>query len=132
MAALNRALAFSQTDDVAVLVAQHLKFDVARVLDVALQVKVAVAEGARGLRLRLTVEPGQFILVAHNTHAAPAAAGRGLDDDRKTDLARPFLRFFGSSDHSIRTGNDLHSVLFHGGASFFLFAHEPDNIGSRT
>src|SRR5205807_10283649 len=60
VASLNRALAFSQTDNVAVLVAQHLEFDVARVLDVLLEIKIAVAEGGRGLRLRLTKKRGQF------------------------------------------------------------------------
>ena len=45
VAPLNRALAFSQADDAAVLVAQHLELDVARVLDIAFQVKVAIAEG---------------------------------------------------------------------------------------
>ncbi len=129
VAPLNRALALPQADDVAVLVAQHLEFDVARVLDISLHVKIAVAEGGRGLRLRLPVEPGQFLFVAHNAHAAPAAAGRGLEDDRKADLPRPLERFSIGGDHAVRAGKDRHAVLFHGGARFFFFAHQPDDIG---
>src|ERR1019366_7360484 len=132
VAPLNRALAFSQADNVAVLVAQHLELDVARVLDIAFQVKVAVAEGARGLRLRLTVKAGQLIFIAHYAHAAPPAPRRGLEDDRKADLTRPLARFFIGGDHAVRAGKDGHAVLFHGGASFFFFAHQPDDIGSGS
>src|SRR5207302_8650101 len=70
VASLNRALAFSQTDDVAVLVPEHLKFDVARVLNIFFQIEIPIAEGGRGLRLRLTEKRGQFIFVAHDAHAA--------------------------------------------------------------
>src|SRR5262249_3235884 len=52
VAALNRALALSEADDVSVLVSENLKFDVPWVLDVLLHVEVAVAEGLGGLRLR--------------------------------------------------------------------------------
>src|SRR5208282_3190363 len=132
VAALYRALAFAQADHVTVLVTQDLELDVARVLDVAFQVKVAVAEGTRGFRLRLAVERRQFVFVAHNAHATPAAAGGGFYDDGKADLPRPFARFFCRRDHAVRAGDDRHSVLFHGGAGFFFFAHEADDIRSGT
>ena len=62
MAALDGALALSEADDVAVLVGQHLEFDVARVLDVLLHVEVAIAEGFGGFGLRLLVKRGQVRL----------------------------------------------------------------------
>src|SRR6516162_2981561 len=46
MPPLNAALPLAQTDDVAVLVGQHLKLDVPRSLDELLHVKIAVTEGA--------------------------------------------------------------------------------------
>ena len=54
MPALDGAFALAQNLDVAVLVGQHLKFDVARVLDQLLHVHVAAGERRRrfGLRLR--------------------------------------------------------------------------------
>src|SRR5258708_6330597 len=104
VASLNRALAFSQTNDVAVLVAQHLEFDVARVLYILLEIKVAIAEGGRGLRLRLPEKRGQFIFIAHNAHAPPAATGGGFEDDRKFNLPGPLHRFFLRADHPTRTG----------------------------
>ena len=62
MAALDRAVALAQVDDVALAVGQHLDLDVARVVQVALQVDgrvgeelLAFAAGAleRGLELLL-------------------------------------------------------------------------------
>src|SRR5713101_9828759 len=102
MAPLNRALAFPQADYVAVLVRQHLEFDMARILDVAFHVKVAVAEGGRGLRLRLPVKPGQFVFIAHNAHAPPPATCRGLEYDGKFNFPRPLARFFLGGDYSVR------------------------------
>ena len=51
MAPLDRALALAEVDDRAVMIAEHLELDVARVLDVLLDVDVADAE--RGFRFAL-------------------------------------------------------------------------------
>src|ERR1017187_379727 len=132
MAALNRALALSQTDNVAVLVPQDLKFNVTRILDIALQIEITVAEGGRGLRLRLAVEHRQFVFVADNAHTPSAPARRGFYDDWESDLPRPFARFSRRGAHAVRAGNDRDAVLFHGGASFLFFAHEPDDVRWRA
>ena len=47
MPPLDRALALAQAHDIAVLVGQHLKLNVPRMLDVLLHVQIAVAERAR-------------------------------------------------------------------------------------
>ena len=52
VAALDRALALAEVHDVAVLVAEHLDLDVARRLDVLLEVDVADAERGFGLARR--------------------------------------------------------------------------------
>ncbi len=52
MAPLDRALAFAEVDDRAVMVAEDLELDVARRFEVALDVDIAVAEGGLGLPLR--------------------------------------------------------------------------------
>ena len=49
MAALNAALALAEMQHVAVVIAQHLKLDVAGTLDEFLQVDVGNAEGLLGL-----------------------------------------------------------------------------------
>ena len=51
VAPLNRALALAEVHDGAVVIAEHLELDVARVLDVFLDVDVADAEGRFGLAL---------------------------------------------------------------------------------
>ena len=52
MAPLDRALALAEVDDGAVVIAEDLELDVARVLDVLLEVDVADAERRFGLALR--------------------------------------------------------------------------------
>ena len=52
MAALDRALALAEVDNRAVMIAQHLKLDMARVLDVLLDVDVADAKRRLGFALR--------------------------------------------------------------------------------
>src|SRR3954463_7182865 len=49
MAALNRALALTKVNDGAMVIAEYLKFDMTRVLDVLLEIDVSHAE--RGFRL---------------------------------------------------------------------------------
>ena len=60
VAALDRALALAEVDDVAVVIAEDLELDVARVLDVLLDVDVADAEGRLGLALRGLERLGQL------------------------------------------------------------------------
>ena len=91
---LDRALAFSQADHIAVLVGQNLELDVARVLDVLLHVEIAVAERRRRFLLCLPVQSRQILLVAHDAHAAPATTRRRLDDHRVSDLPRPLRGLF--------------------------------------
>ena len=88
VAALDRALALAEGDDLAVPVGEQLDLDVSRPLDVALVVDGVVAES--GLRLA----PGGFRCllelrrIADDAHAAAAAARCRLDDEREADLVR--------------------------------------------
>ena len=83
---LHRAVPLAQVDHPAVAVAHHLDLDVARVLQVLLDVDRAVAERRQRLVLGQAEELGELLGVLRDAHALPAAAGRGLDDDRKADL----------------------------------------------
>jgi hypothetical protein len=60
VAALRRALALVEMDDVAVGVAEHLEFDMPRMLDVALEDHARVAERAGRLALRRGQRVGEF------------------------------------------------------------------------
>ena len=59
--------------------------------------------------------------------AAPAAAGRGLEDDRIAHGFGHFQRLFGGLDDSLRSGQDRNARLLHGGAGVLLEAHGFDD-----
>jgi hypothetical protein len=67
------------------LSAMTWKLDVARLLEVALHIDRAVAEGGQGLGLGRLDGLDEVLLGQGDLHAAPAAAGGGLDDHREAD-----------------------------------------------
>src|SRR5205085_5863439 len=87
--------ALTEIDDVAVLIAQHLDFDVAGIDDKFLDENAVVAEG--GFRLGLGADKafGDLRLRMRDPHALAAAAGGRLDHHGIADLV-----------------GDLHGVLF--------------------
>src|SRR5690606_29119198 len=86
VATLHGAVAFAEVDDVAVLVAEDLELDVARALQVLLDVDAAVTEGAERLGAGELEAAGEVVGVLGDAHALAAAAGGGLDDDREAHL----------------------------------------------
>ena len=88
VAALDRAFALAEVDDGAVVIAEDLDLDVARVLDVLLDVDVAEPERRLRLPLRRLQRRAHLTRRADDAHAAPAAAGDRLDDHREAQLAR--------------------------------------------
>ena len=97
MPPLDAAFALAQNLHVAVLVGQHLELDVARRADVFLQVDVGRTEGAARLVLRLQEQRGQLLGTVHDAHAAPAAAGRRLQNHRIAHLRGQFQRLLPAS-----------------------------------
>ena len=81
-AALQRAVAGARDDDVAVLVGDHLRLDVARLVQVALDEALAAAERRDGLAGGRLEQLGDLLDGAGHLHAAAAAAERRLDRDR--------------------------------------------------
>ena len=88
VAALGRALALVEVDDVAVRIAEHLDLDVPRRFDVALQQHPVAAERAGGLALAALQRGQEFIGTADDAHALAAAAVGGLDHQREADAFR--------------------------------------------
>src|SRR6266700_3916800 len=88
IAALDRAFALAEMDDVAVLVTQHLDLDVAGIDDELLDEDAVIAE--RGFRLGLGADEafGDFRPRMRDPHALAAAAGGRLDHHGITDLVR--------------------------------------------
>ena len=129
---LHGAVAVAEIDRVAVLVGKDLDFDVARILEIFLDVHRRVAE--RGLRFG----PGGIDRVekcgfrVHHAHAAAAAAARRLDDHRVTDLAGDlddFLRLFRQS--AVDPRHDRQSGFLHRVLGAHLVAHQAYRLGAR-
>jgi hypothetical protein len=76
------------------------------------------------------VELGQFLLGAHDAHAASTAARRGLENDRKADQPGPGKRFLLILQHAFGAGQDGDLGFLHRLASFVLLPHEAHGFGS--
>ncbi len=123
VAALDGALALTQVDDVAVLVAEHLDLDVARIDDELLDEHPIVAEARLGLRAG-RAEPLLGLLgVEGDAHALAAAAGRGLDHDGVADLGGDLDGVLGIRDLAEVAGHGRHLGLGRGLLALDLVAH---------
>ena len=86
VAALQRAVAGGDHDDVAVRVGQALRLDVPRLVEVALDEALAAAERGDRLADRGVEQLGDLLHGAGDLEAAAAAAEGGLDRDRQAVL----------------------------------------------
>ncbi len=87
MSALQRTIALAQVNDVAVMIREHLDFDVPGFLQEFLHVYLVVAERRERFGFRDVDGIDQRCIAVHDTHAAAAAAAGGFDDHRITDGA---------------------------------------------
>jgi hypothetical protein len=129
---LHRAVALVQVHGVAVGVGQDLHLDVLGPLDVLLQEDLAAPEGGGGLALGLHQELAQLELVLADAHPAPAAAERGLEDDRVADALGLAAAVLASGRRLVGAGNHGQSSrlgLLAGGG---LVAHQLQQLRGRT
>ena len=131
IAPLDRAFALAEINDVAVLVAQHLDLDVARIGDEFLDEHAVVAEGGLRLRLRAREAFHHLGFGIGNAHALAAAAGGSLDHHRIADVVGDLHRldFVGDDAEMAGHGGDVC-----GGRRFFgldLVAHGGNGLGIR-
>ena len=132
VAALDRAFALAQVDDVAVLVGQHLDLDVPRFLDVLLGEDAAVAEGRDGL-VGGPLEPVPALgVVVHHAHALAAAAGGGLEHHRVADLPGDLHGMVGAVDDAGVAGNGGDAGLLRQLLGGDLVAHAVDGVDLRA
>lgn len=105
VAALERAVALAEVDDVAVLVAQHLYFDVLGLNQVLLDEDILIAERLLGLALDALERGSDLFRSVTAPHAAAAAATGCLEDDRETERDCLFERFVCVAQRLGGTGN---------------------------
>ena len=129
VAALDRAFALAEIDHVAMLVAEHLDFDVAGIDDELFDEDAVVAE--RRLRFGLgEIEAfGDLALRMRDPHALAAAAGGGLDHHGIADLVGDLHRMLVVLDDAEMAGHGR-DLGFRGRLlGFDLVAHRGDGAG---
>jgi hypothetical protein len=129
VAALDRTFALAEVHDAAVRVTEDLHLDVARALEVLLEIHSRIAECTLGLRLRGLVLIGEIVRVPADAHPASAAAGRGFEDDRIADARGDVGRFLDRFDRAFAAGDDRNAGLLRGLTRFRLVAHETNGLG---
>src|SRR5690606_37670159 len=98
VAALERAVARRDDDDVPVRVREALRLDVARLVEEAFDEALPSAEGRRRLTDRGLVELVDLVRLARDLEAAPTAAVGGLDRDRQAVLGSEGVHLGGVRD----------------------------------
>src|SRR4051812_43707293 len=99
--------------DVTEVIAQDLKFDVPRRLDVLFDVHVAHTKRSLRLTLRGLERMCELTGRTDDAHAAAATPGRGLDDDRITDVLGCLDRLFFGFNRAIASRQNRDAGLFH-------------------
>mmetsp|Transcript_15980 Transcript_15980/g.37868 ORF Transcript_15980/g.37868 Transcript_15980/m.37868 type:complete len:306 (-) Transcript_15980:82-999(-) len=130
VAALHAAVALEEVDDVGA-VGEDLDLDVPRRVDVPLYEHRAVAEGLLRLVGRLVEERAELLGVAHDAHAAPAAAEGRLADDRVADRLAELGGLRHRGDGMLGAGHDGHVVLDCELARLGLVSEAVDHLGGR-
>jgi hypothetical protein len=132
MAALNRTLAFEQVDDRALVIPEHLHFNVAGPLDHPFDVQSPVAERRQRLAAGGLNGAVQLVSERREAHAFPTAAGGGLDERRKPDtLGRAADPGVGLIRGHF-AGDDRNAGVFHQPPRVDLRAHSGNDGGRRS
>jgi hypothetical protein len=129
MASLDRTIALAKVHADAVPVAEHLHFDVPRLFHEFLEVEHRRTERALRFRLAHSVGARQLVTFTHDSHAAPAAARRRLDDDRIRHLLGERLGFLQAAKRRLAAWHHRCASLLGHGARLGLVTHQPDGLG---
>ena len=116
-------------DRVAVAVAEHLEFDVARIAEVLLDIDRRVTESRLRLAAGLLDQRLELVRAVAHLHAAPAAARSGLDDHRIASRFGNRLGLGNVGDRAIRSGHQRQAECARGALGLDLVAHGADMLG---
>ena len=130
MATLDAALALAEMDDIALAIGSYLNLDVVGALDQPFQVQATLTE--IGLRLLLGdgKDARELVQVVCDPHPAPAAAGDGLEHERKAELAGCQQRGLDPRHRLVCPGQHGDAGRLHQVAGAHLVAERPDRAGA--
>src|SRR4051812_9453367 len=131
MSPLNRAVALAEVDDVALRIRQHLDLDMARVLEVALDVHGGIGEVGLSLAPGGLEGPLGFGPIANDLEPLAAAPRGRLDRDRPAKLVAEPANLLGGFDRSSDAGDDRDAGGAHSLARFDLRPHRLDRLRWR-
>jgi hypothetical protein len=120
VAALDRALALEEVDELAVAVSEHLHLDVPDPFEVRLDEHTLVAEGALRLALGRRDRLVEVLAIPDDPHPLPAAACRGLHEHRETQLG------------DVESLEERHAGRARDALRLELVAHGRDRLRGRT
>ena len=133
VAALDRAVALAEVDDVAVAVGQHLDLDVAGVVQVALEIDGGVGEEFLAFAAGALEGALELVLGQRHAKALAAAPAGGLDGDGEADLLLGDAQRVGDGGDGLGgAGHDRHARGLHQLAGTRLRAHRLDRAGGRA
>ena len=132
MAALQRAIALAEMDDVAMPVGENLDFDVTGRSDIFLDQDATGAERRRHLPDRAFEGIFEVGLLVDTAQPAAAAAGGRLDQHRITDRVGLLLEKLGVLTFAVIAGHNRDAGLFHERLGAILEPHGADCSGGRT
>ena len=132
VAPLERALALSQVDDVAVGVGQDLHLDVAGGVHEPLEEQRVVAERVSRLAPRRVQGRRQVSRILDAPHALTAAAGGRLDENGVADLGRAGDQLVVGQSRPGDAGHGGHVASGHRGLGGDLVTHRLDRRGRRA
>src|SRR5260370_33570021 len=119
-------------DHFPMLVSQHLKLYVARVLEEFFRVNVRRAEGLLRFATSRLVSGQQLILLAHHTHAAAASARGGLENQGIPDVRCLLRELLFSLDDALTSRNSGQARGLYFPSRAVLFPHHFYNFRLRA
>ncbi|MCY1172008.1 hypothetical protein D9M73_121340 [compost metagenome] len=129
---LDRAFALAQINDVAVLVAHHLDFDVTWGLDELLDEHAVVAERCQPLALGRLKALAHILFGIGQPHPLAAAARACLHHDRIADAGRDLDRMIGTVDLTEETGDHIDPRVARELLRLDLVAHRRNGVRRRA
>ena len=131
MTPLNRAVALAEVDDVAMTVCEHLHLDVARVLEIPLDVHGGVREVRLALAHGYLERPLDLLGRQGDAQSLATAPGRRLDRDRVADLVRRHEDVGALVAEDVVPGNDGDAGVAHPLTRRDLRPHRLDRVCGR-